>query len=534
MPGLLAVLLDVRLQECKVPLDLLPDAPRRIAEMAYEQMLLFQLNFELTFLLSDRLVDAPGEGDIRTAAENANGREALDLLKMIVLVKIGNRQHDRLDFRLLDGQCGKIRPHGLRLCKIFVSIEESDPVPRRMRKRFVLRRRKVVAPHIVVDTCARCLGQRLRIILRSRIYNDALIAVDRRVLEPSRHIMRLVTHDRARRNPQRLLPLCDFFPKICALLRHGEHRIVELHRLAVLFVLSVSTKSLFHRRNRLRELHLPCQMLGILGMKLRNARKIASCLFQYTRALLALRKRIEQHAIAAARKKHGTRAICDVEPRVVKRSLLIAHAFIRLGEVAVEILRTLRLLQFLQKESQIALRLALRTTRSIARMEQHKGRFGNEPEAQCTVLALDMLMDAAHIADLRQVAEGPHDIGMINALFLLAVDVEIHDLHGERIKAFRFFKDSTQISARRLGKALIRVEEYDPVACRMRKRRVPRHRKVIAPRAAKELHLGQSLCNAARIVLRASIIDDDLIDARRYALNGCGDICALVLRDIAS
>ena len=453
---------------------------------------------------------------------------------MIVFVKIGNRQHDRLDFRLLDGQRGEIRPHGLRLCKIFVSIEESDPVARRVGKRFVLRRRKVVAPHIVVDACARRLGKRLRIVLRSRIYNDALIAVNRRILKPARHVVRLVAHDRARRDLQRLLPLCDFLPKSCTLLRHGEDRIVELHRLAVLLVLSVSTKSLFHRRNRLRELHLPRQMLGILGMKLRNARKIAPCLFQHTRALLALRKRIEQHAIAAARKEHGTRAVCDVEPRVVQSALRIAHAFIRLGEVAVELLRALCLLQFLQKESQIALRLALRTTRSIARMKQHKGLFGNEPEVQCTVLALDMLMDATRIANLGRPSKSAHDIRVVETLFFRAVNVEIHDLHGKRVVPSRFFKNGTHIPPCFLRKVFIRIEEYDPVACRMRKRRIPRRRKVVAPRAAKELHLGQSLRDAACIVLRAGIIDDDLIDARRYALDGYGDICALVFRDIAS
>ena len=275
-------------------------------------------------------------------------------------------------------------------------------------------------------------------------------------------------------------------------------------------------------------------MLGVFGMKFGNAREVALRLFQHVRALVPLGQHVEHHAVAAARKEHGARAVCDVEPRVVQRALRIAHAFIRLGEVAIEILRAFRPLQFLQQKPQIALCLAPYTARCIARMEQYELLLCSEGKAQLAVPALDMLVDTPRVADLGRAAEGAHDVGMIDALLLLAVDVKIYDLHGERVVPFRFFQNGRKIPARRFGKPLVRIEEDDPVACRMRKRLVSRRREIVAPRAVKELHLGKSLRNAARIILGAGIADDDLIDARRYALDGCGDIRALVLRDIAS
>ena len=90
---------------------------------------------------------------------------------------------------------------------------------------------------------------------------------------------------------------------------------------------------------------------------------------------------------------------------------------------------------------------------------------------------------------------------MIDSSLPLAVDIKIHDLYGKRIIFLCFFKDDAQIPPRSFGKALICIEEDDPIACRMGKRLVSCCRKIVMPRTSKELCLGNLLYDAARIIL---------------------------------
>ena len=270
-----------------------------------------------------------------------------------------------------------------------------------MSKSRILCRCKIIAPWMIVNTRPRRLRKCLRIIFRSRINDDALIAVNRRIFEPARQIMRLITRDGAGRDFERLLPFRDLLPKGCALLRHGEHRIIKLHGFAIFLMLSIGTKGLLHHLCRLRKSQIAREMLSIFSVKLRQAWKVPHGLLQQSGALLSFRQYIKQHAIAATGEDHRTRSLRNVKPRIMKGALRITHALIRLSQIAIEILRTFRLLQFPQEEFQVALRLSFQAALRIARMKQHQHGLRDEYEPQFLPLSLNVLVDTPHIANLR-------------------------------------------------------------------------------------------------------------------------------------
>ena len=82
----------------------------------------FHFDLKFAIHLANAFVNSANKDNILPAPKETYGWKALDLPESIILVKIYDRQHDRLDLRLLDGKRCKIRPHLLWCSKILIGV----------------------------------------------------------------------------------------------------------------------------------------------------------------------------------------------------------------------------------------------------------------------------------------------------------------------------------------------------------------------------------------------------------------------------
>ena len=118
----------------------------------------------------------------------------------LILVKLPPYEQQQILLFAVPADClPQISRHAVG--EIFVRVHDENPVPRRMGKRHVPRRRKIVLPRKREHTRAVLLRDLPRVVRRARIHYDDLVRRPAQALQRTRELRRFIPHDIAGRNP---------------------------------------------------------------------------------------------------------------------------------------------------------------------------------------------------------------------------------------------------------------------------------------------------------------------------------------------
>ena len=182
------------------------------------------------------------------------------------------------------------------------------------------------------------------------------------------------------------------------------------------------------------------------------------------------------------------------------RHSFIAEIVIGLREIAPAALRCIGLPQFLEKEPQIALSLFPSQRGGVARMhERQQLRRDDARRRHTAVRVAQLLMDTPLIAAPRPPAKDPRRIGVEQRFPRRLVDVMPRHQKDLAALRLRLLNSAAKVLPRLGGEIFIRINKDNPIACRMRERRVARGRKIILPHEImdRRMKIRRRLCNTS-------------------------------------
>ena len=486
--------------------------------------------------LPQRLVHAPLVEQPASHAQEADVRRASRLVLPRILVHVHNRKEHGVHMGHRHIHHREIGAQFQRLEKTLVRIQDRRPVRIDRRNRGIARGGKIILPREVDNARPRLLSKRTRAVRRARIDNNALVRIDCCILQPRFHIARIIAHKDRRSNAQLLRTRRNAPPDRHAPPERRAHLFGKEGRLR------------HHRRrrrrkcplccrNRLRVSVVCCKRLRQLCVHLGQLGEIAYRLLRHGEALLPARRML---AIEAQENPIGTRGIDNgaASKRNVAQGIVLRHAFIAeivigLRKIAPTALGVVGVLCLRKQETKISLPLLLRECSRVSRMDKSQQlRCNGTGRRRRAVRLAQFLVNAPHIVSSRAAAENARCIGVKQGFSRCLVDiVPRHKEHFESL-CIHLRNHGAQRRARLCREIFIRIDEYNPLPCRTLQCGIARSGKIIRPRNLIDSStIGYG--NAARIILRSRIDDNQLIHGITQTLNRRSQMPCIIPYNIA-